>query len=353
MEGGIDNNDWAAAAATGRVPAAGQACGQWRRWEEDFRLLKALGHNAHRLSLEWSRIEPLPGEWDEAALSHYHDELLWLRENKITTFATLQHFTLPAWAARQGGWANQKTVEDFARFTAKVCQAFGHLVDFWLTINEPAIAAGMGYVRGQWPPFQKNIFRAFQVYRRLLTAHNRAYEVIHAYYPAARVGFAQNIALFERWAGFMNWLHVTYPFGRTRNDFLGVNHYFYHGKNPAPRTDRGWPIYPPALRQTLLNLKHFHLPIYITENGLADADDGQRRDYIRGYLGAVWEAIAGGADVRGYLHWSLLDNFEWEDGYRWRFGLVEVDFATGRRKIRASALYYAEICRTNTLFLDS
>ena len=351
VEGGIENNDWAAAGRAGRVPAAGLACDHFRLWREDLEIAKNLSHNAHRLSLEWGRIEPRKGEWDSAALHHYHEVLSWLRDNQIKTFVTLHHFTNPSWVAAQGGWSNRKTIDDFAEFTSKVCQTLGHLVDFWITVNEPGIYAGMGYVRGKFPPFQKNIARAFFVYRNMLAAHNRAYEVIHAYYSEARVGFAQNITYFETGlTRFMRWFQVDCPYSRTKNDFFGVNHYFYRGAKKFPFTDRdSWPIYPPALFHVLTGLTRFGKPIYITENGLADAADTKRRGYIGGYLAATREAIAAGCDVRGYLHWSLLDNFEWEDGYKWKFGLVEVNFKTQKRTIRGSAKYYAEICRTNSL----
>lgn len=349
VEGGIENNNWALAAFAKRVPAAGLACDHYARWEQDLSLVKTLNHNAHRFSLEWSRIEPQRGEWNEEALIHYHDVLSWLHAQKIKTFITLHHFTDPEWVEKQGGWANRKTVVDFAVYTDKICQRLGHLVDYWITVNEPGIYASMGYLQGKFPPFKKNVFSAWRVYRNLLKAHDAAYRMIHAYYPKAMVGFAQNIVWDEPPRPFRHWLRVNFPYRHTKNDFVGLNHYFYNGRKKTPVSERGWKIYPRALFRVLLDLKPLHLPIYITENGLADAADSQRKNYIHDYLRQVWLALAAGAPVRGYLHWSLVDNFEWEDGYKWKFGLVAVDFKTQKRTIRPSAKYYAEICKDNAI----
>lgn len=370
-EGGISRNDWAVSA---KVPAAGLACDHYRRYVEDFAIARKLGHQAIRLSLEWSRIEPEEDQWDENELHHYFDVLQLLKDRGFTTFVTLHHFANPLWIAKQGGWANVKTGEDFADYVGKVAQSLGQFIDFWITVNEPDIYAGSAYVSGIFPPFKKNVLLAWRVLRQMLSAHNRAYEVIHAYYPKARVGFAQNVlaltpfrqssVLDRTLVRLGNWLSLEFPYRRTRNDFLAVNYYFHKSLkfvlNPAagftdtvrPRgevSDRGWEIYPRGLLEILLRLKQFHLPIYITENGLADARDRKRRAYLTGHLHAVAEAIKKKVDVRGYLHWSLLDNFEWEDGYKWKYGLVEVDFVTQRRRVRKSAKFYARICKTNSL----
>lgn len=369
VEGGITQNDW----AVSRMPPSGLACDHYNRYKEDFLLAKKLGQNAQRISLEWSRIEPEKGKFDERELEHYHQVLKFLKDNGFKTFVTLHHFTNPVWFAKLGGFEQKRNLDYFKVYVLKVAEDLGEYIDFWITINEPTVYAGMAYNEGKWPPFKKNIILVFQVYRNMLEAHNRAYDAIHKYYPNALVGFAQNIwcyepanprSFFDRLAvKFLKWVNFRLPFSRTKNDFLGLNHYFYGqlhfsmnwsknfheirtNKN-IPRTDRGWPIYPEALYQVLLELKKFHKPIYITENGLADSEDLKRADYIQKYLGAVAKAIEEGVDVRGYLHWSLLDCFEWEDGYKWKFGLLEVDFATQERRIRSSAEFYAKICKQN------
>ncbi|MBI4050286.1 MAG: glycoside hydrolase family 1 protein [Candidatus Doudnabacteria bacterium] len=372
VEGGIVNNDWA---QSRQVPKAGRACDHYHRYSEDFAVAGQLQQNAHRLSLEWSRIEPQAGQWDEAELRHYEEVLALLKRMGFTTFVTLHHFTNPVWVARQGGWSAKKTIQNFADYVAKIAQSLGHLIDFWVTINEPNVYADLAYLRGRWPPFRKNFFLAWRAYRNLLLAHEAAYRVIHSYYPMAAVGFAQNFSWREAAAEnvlerliikLLNWLTFEYPYRRTSNDFLGVNHYmdihlrlrlswrgvqFEFGRHPGPATERGWAIHPHAIYQVLQKLKTQGKPIYITENGIADAADKRRAAYIVGYLREVGRAISDGAPVRGYFYWSLLDNFEWEDGYQWKFGLVEVDFKDAKlpRRIRRSARVYAEICKHNVV----
>lgn len=364
VEGGITNNDWEQA---NRLPKAGLACDHYHRFRQDFQIAKKLRHNAHRLSLEWSRIEPQKGVWDEGEIDHYRQVLQSLKNLGLSTFVTLHHFTNPLWFAKEGGWQQSSAISSFAGYAAKIARELGQVVDFWVTINEPNLYVNLAYLAKIFPPFQRRPFRAFRVYRHMLAAHNRAYEIIHHHIPRAQVGFAQNFSwlraarldnFFDRRAAkFLNWLTYGYPYQRTKNDFLGVNHYFdTHVKlwrvmrHPGEKTDRGWPIHGHALYQVLMKLKDLGKPIYITENGLADAKDELRAKYIENYLKAVSRAIKAGADVRGYLHWSLLDNFEWEDGYRWKFGLVAVDFEHGLgRQIRESAKHFAEICKSNSL----
>ncbi|OGE84461.1 MAG: hypothetical protein A2846_00970 [Candidatus Doudnabacteria bacterium RIFCSPHIGHO2_01_FULL_49_9] len=369
VEGGIANNDWA---VSDRVPRAGLACDHYHLYEEDFRLAKYLHHNAHRISLEWSRIEPEQGRFDEDALRHYHDVLSFLKRSGFTIFVTLHHFTNPLWFAALGGWESRSAAAHFTAYVKKVAETIGQLVDFWITVNEPKMYAGMAYAQGIWPPFKKDLLRPKRVYTRMLEAHNAAYAAIHSYYPEARVGFAQNIAWSEAERGglldrmavrFADWL--TYmALEKTQFDFIGLNHYMYYRVHLAfswrnylnisrgeKLTERGWAIHPEALYHVLLKLRQYKKPIYITENGIADSTDRYRADYIRDYLQAAHRAIAEGADLRGYLHWSLLDNFEWEDGFKWRFGLVAVDFKTQKRTIRESAFAYSHICQDNGIQL--
>ena len=366
VEGGINNNDWAVST---RVPKAGLACDTYNRYPEDFGIAKYLHHNAHRMSLEWARIEPQKGHFSEDVLSHYHDMLSYLRDNGLKTFVTLHHFTNPDWTIRGGSWNNPKMPEYYAAYVDKVAQSLGHLVDFWITVNEPKMYAGLAYAQGIWPPFQKGLWKPKRVYDRLLAAHSKAYDIIHSYYPDAKVGFAQNIAWSEaehrgldRLAiRFSDWLSYS-ALDKVKCDFIGLNHYMYHRVHLAfswrkylnishgeKLTERGWAIHPDALYLVLMKLKTYNKPIYITENGIADHTDQYRAQYIRDYITAAHRAIQNGADVRGYLHWSLLDNFEWEDGYKWKFGLVQVDFKTQKRTIRESAFVYSHICEDNAI----
>lgn len=359
VEGGISKNDWALSL---QISPAGQACDHHHRFREDFLLARKLGHNAHRLSIEWSRVEPREGEWDEEELHHYFHVLEYLKENGFATFVTLHHFTNPLWVARGGGWTNANTTRHFAAYAAKIAQSLGQFIDFWVTINEPNVYVNKGFLQAVWPPFKQSLWQAYRAYQNLFRAHNQAYQIIHSYYPKAKVGFAAGIPYNEEGilSRLADWFNMDFHFKRTRNDFIGLNHYFYNPRRGQRRkleyADNGWPIYPKAILEVLLNLKKFNLPIYITENGVADAVDAKRADYIRNYLRAVHQALKHGADVRGYLYWSLLDNYEWptkkwQTGYEYKFGLIEVDFEDSKlpRKVRASAKVYAQICKNNGL----
>lgn len=375
VEGGITNNDWA---GSSRFPAAGTACDHYNRYEQDFILAKELNQNAQRLSLEWSRIEPKEDEWSEEALEHYFHVLKFLKYNGFTTFVTLHHFTNPLWIAERGGWVRGQTIEHFVSYVAKIAQSLGQFIDFWMTFNEPNVYAVMSFIQGIWPPFERSLWQANLVYRHMLTAHNRAYDIIHAYYPEARVGFAQNVAFNEPAnkksifdsivAKLTDWISIDFALNKTKYDFIGLNHYFHHhlkfdwrkvSKVLEPHgelTDKGWEVYPKAIYHVLHKLKKFRKPIYITENGIADVKDTKRASYLREYLKESYYALKHGVPVKGYFYWSLLDNYEWpvkagETGYESKFGLVAVDFANQKRTIRDSAHRYAAICRSNELVL--
>lgn len=345
------------------------ACDHWRRYEEDFDIVKNLNLNAYRFSIEWSRIEPEEGKFDEAAIEQYRQVLIALRERKLEPFVTLWHWTLPVWLEEKGGVESPDFPRHFERYAHLVVERLKDDVTFWMTLNEPTSVIGNAYLRGIWPPQKKSWWSALQVYRRLARAHRLAFHTIHQLSPAAQVGFGNILHSFEpyrrdSWLDelgivvarfFTNrlMLHLT----RGHHDYLAVQYYFHDRikfyrrmtLDDLPRTDLGWNIYPKGIYNVLDYLKGYRLPIYITENGLADADDTKRERFIADHLAWIHRAIEEGADVRGYFHWSLLDNFEWDKGFWPRFGLVEVVYATLERRIRPSARTYAEIARTNTL----
>ena len=346
---------------------SGIACGHYNRFEEDFDIARSLNHNAHRFSIEWSRIEPEEGVFDQAAIEHYRHVLHALKERGITPFVTLWHWTLPLWLAEQGGIANRKFPAYFARYTEKIAQELGNDVTFWITLNEPDVVASHAYLKGAWTPQKKSRFEFVRVIHNLVKSHKSAYEIIKKIAPKAQIGIAKHQIVFEvacktllntilRKTMCYFWNEWFLNRIAHHQDFIGLNHYnrnvidngFY--KNPNERvTDFGWEFYPCSLHQAITELKPYDKPIYITENGLADASDTLRQEFIPRALAAVHQAIAEGADVRGYLHWSLFDNFEWDKGFWLRFGLVEIDYATQKRTVRPSALAYAEICKNNSL----
>jgi beta-glucosidase len=355
------------------------ACDHYNKYKEDFDMLPLLGHTAHRLSIEWSRIEPREGFFDTSEIDHYKQVLKSLKDRNITVFLTLQHFTIPQWLAEKGGWENGKAVQYFERFVQEIVPELQQFVDFWITINEPGVYVGCGYLLGKWPPQKKSKISAFRVFWNLAKAHQAAYKIIHNLVPKAQVGIANNVATFGHFhkhslpetlfsllldiGGNHTFYYMT---GMETHDFLGVNYYFnrYIGyKTEESRipgvidiaqsqkqvSDLGWEIYPQGMFEILMDLSDYKKPIYITENGIASTNDDRRVRYLLSYLQEIYHAISSGVDVRGYLHWSLMDNFEWADGFEPRFGLVEIEYKKQKRIVRPSAFVYREIIQSNSI----
>lgn len=363
VEGGIENCDWAQAAREGKVPVCGRACDHYSRYKSDFDLAKELGHNCHRISIEWARIEPREGQFDEKEIEHYLNVLTALRERHIKPFVTLWHFTLPEWLAEQGGFENPKAVEYFARYAGYVAQKLGNDCRHFSTINEPLVFASLGWIRGAWPPFKRNAFLQYlRVQKNLAAAHNAAYDAIQVHAFGAEVSIVHHIVLFHAngnpvnklRAWVMNQLATHWFIHRVRDkcDSIGVN-YYQHKKfgdsKTYDKTDMGWDVYPEGLCNALLMLKKYNLPLWVSEAGVADAGDRIRANYITRLINCMHVAIQKGADVRGFMYWSLLDNYEWAAGFDKRFGLVEIDYATLERKIRPSAYVYKQIIEQNGL----
>ena len=374
VEGGNVNSDWwdfEHAPATAAREPSGDAIDHYHRYAEDFALLASLGHNAHRLSVEWARIEPAPGELSRAAIDHYRRVLTALAGTGMTAFVTLHHFTLPRWFAARGGWLAPDAVDVFARYCSRVAAELGDLMPFVCTVNEPQMVALHGYLEGYHPPGITNPTLWKRVGRVLLDAHHAAVRAVHHASPRSRAGLAVNLPLLApiRNDDACHTFHRLMDHeivdryldgltGPDRGDWLGVQYYRKQWVDPASptyfaeppdgfaRTQMGWAVYPDGLRQVLHRAAKTGLPLYVTENGIATADDSERVEYLHTHLAALARARAEGVDVRGYLHWSAFDNFEWSEGYRPRFGLVAVDRDFTRHP-KPSAYAYAEIARAN------
>lgn len=346
---------------------SGNACDHYTRYREDFDILQTLNLNAYRFSIEWSRIEPQEGVFDERELNHYRDMIKELRKRGIEPFVTLWHWTLPVWLTKKGGVLARNFAPLFVRYSEQVAKALGNEVKFWITLNEPDVVASHAYLKGQWPPMQKNWWRYYRAISTLVQTHRITYSTIKRLFPEAEVGIAKHNIWFEAVGNtFVNrflkrvadyvWNFWMLNKIADTQDFIGLNHYNHHridgwfNKNENKiQTDFGWEYYPQSLYHAAIELKKYNKPIYITENGIADHDDDLRPRFIEESLTALYQAIQDGAPVRGYLYWSLLDNFEWDKGYWLKFGLVAVDRTTQKRTIRDSARMYGEIARTNTL----
>lgn len=353
VEGRIRNN-WSVA---GEKFNAGIACDHYHRFEEDFDLAKSMNNNAHRFSIEWARIEPVEGKFNEAEIEHYRNVILALKKRGLEPFVTLYHWTLPVWFSEKGGWLDMGAPEYFARFTQKVVSEYKDLVKFWITFNEPNIYTTHSFLRGDWPPFKKSFYITQQVVRALIESHKKAYETIHKIDSDAKAGITNCNNNFKGILKFFSddyWNHQFFRAINDYQDFIGINYYFSSSVfdvilKARERSDLNWKIAPEGIYQVLKDLKIYNKPVYIFENGLADAKDEKREKFINNHLRWAHKAIEEGVDVKGYFHWSLLDNFEWDKGFDPRFGLIEVDYKTLKRTPRPSSLKYAEICKNNSI----
>lgn len=385
VEGG-NRNDWTRfEAEPGRIEngdTSAVAVDGWNRMSEDIALMKQLRANAYRFSIEWSRLEPREGEWDEAAWARYAQFVKDLRAAGITPMVTLLHFTLPLWIADDEGVVAPAFPARFARFAAEAGRRLGADVDLWVTLNEPVVQTFMGYLEGNWPPRARDPLKGTAAFRGLLRAHAAAATALRTADPGAKVGVAHNLMQLEPrsrlmlgdWLaagfvdGFWNWsfpdairdgrARLRLPGARLDErmpelvgsaDFFGLNYYFRYRVRLAPGSERTVEMEPgpTALRSELGGRdpvgdsppealyaligeawRRYRMPVYVTEGGIADERGTMRGTLIRGQREAIARALADGVDVRGYLHWSLLDNFEWDKGYRPRFGLFRVDRQT-------------------------
>lgn len=408
VEGQNFNSDWWAwEQSPGRIrngDSSRIACDWWGGgYRQDLDRAKNLGTNAHRMSIEWSRIEPREGEWDGAAVQTYRLMLEYLIELGMTPFVTLHHFSNPVWVAMNGGWENPAVIRSFSRFARRVTRELGEWCSHWITINEPNVYAYQGYSSGEWPPGVRDVRRAFRVMSNMVRAHAGAYYGIKDIQPNAQIGIAHHRRYFtpfdassalDRLATyFRNRLfnelvllaleqgYLPFPLGfserlpevRGTQDFVGVNYYFtdqvaFDPFNPGEIFGRAvnepnshelkasfssaGTINPIGLERTLAELSRYRKPIYITENGVIDAGDHLQIKYLLSHLSSVGRAISSGAQVRGYFWWTLTDNFEWTEGYKPRFGLYAMDVVTQKRTPRPVTEVYAKIIRENGISED-
>jgi len=388
VEGG-DRCDWSEWERAGRTRGepCGCAAGSWQRYEEDAALAAAAGANAFRFSVSWSRVEPALGRYDEAALDRYVRLVEKLNEIGLEPIVTLFHYTHPLWFHEQTPWTSTASVDRFAEFARRVATAFGDRVRFYIPLNEPLVFALAGYFDAQIPPGISDGRALARVVDHLLAAHCAAAAAIREIQQRAAIGVAHNMMAFapeRRWNPLDRALtalaHRSYnrglieAFATGRWDFLlpprtrvrgrrddlqrsidvfGVNFYSrLHLRSPGRErmigdflyrdvsgyglTDNGWEIVPEAFEALLHEAARVNVPLIVSENGLADAGDRARAAFIESHIDAVDRAAANGTPIHGYLHWSLLDNYEWLDGFGPKFGLYEVDRGSFERRPRPS-----------------
>jgi beta-glucosidase len=387
VEGNNINSDWWSwEKAAGLKEVSGEACRHYELYRQDFDLARSLNHNAHRLSLEWSRIEPEEGKFSSRELEHYTDVILSLKECNLEPIITLHHFSNPLWFAKLGGWQNRKASDYFLRFVEQVVNRFANRVRYWVTINEPLVYVYHAYILGFWPPQAKSLLKARRVEKNLTSAHIKAYKLIHSIYRNNKlnqpsVSIAKNMPAFVACRHNIKDRLSVYLRDRFFNfnlldklmryrclDFIGVNYYSRtlievekwslrnlmadvckNNHHSLPKNSMGWDIYPEGLYSVLLKLKKYNLPIIILENGICTDDDKLRWDFIEKHLENINLAMEEGVNVTGYIYWSLIDNYEWDKGFGERFGLIEVDYNTYQRTIRESAKKFSLVCKTGRL----
>lgn len=372
VEGNNINSDWWDWEQKLRTPGkqSGRAADWDNKYAEDFQIAKDLNLNAQRISIEWAKIEPENGVFNQAVILHYREMLKNLKSKNFKVMLTLWHFTLPKWLADIGGWENPMTNQYFLRFIKEVAPHLDEYVDFWITLNEPGVYVFMAYIRGTWPPQKKSKFAALSVHWNLTQTHKNAYKLLHQI-SRKPVGIAQNMqsfqpahrhSLVELFAVYVSDIvsnHSFYMLTKDYHDFIGVNYYFHHRFNRKKQffptidaaerqhrdiSDLGWEVFPQGIFDVLMDVAN-HKPIYITECGIASTNDDRRTRFLIEYLAEVYRAIQSGAKIKGFFYWSLIDNFEWHEGFEPRFGLIEIDYPTQERKVRPSAYVYSEIAK--------
>jgi beta-glucosidase len=405
VEGGNRNNSWWEWERRGGRIIDGKnsetACDWWGgRWREDFDRAAETGQNAQRISVEWSRIQPTPDHWDEDALERYRAMLRGLNERGMTALVSLHHFSDPLWFVEKGGWESSDAPAIFAKFAAKTVEALQEYCSLWVTINEPNVYAFQGWLLGIFPPGKKDLNLTFRVYTNLIKGHALAYRAIHQVQRQARVGIAQHYRA-ERPAGplkfldnlparviaqgfnesfndalvdgklRMFYLKAQIPEAAGTQDYIGVNYYtvemvrfnllrfndlfsdrFY---DPKAELSPGKFIAhaPDGMREALKWARQYNLPIMVTENGIEDPDDQIRPRYLVEHIHQIWRAVNFNWPVKGYFHWSLVDNFEWERGWTQRFGLWGLDEQSQARIRRPSVDLYASICKQNAITYEA
>lgn len=395
VEGHNHNTNWWEWEQNGHVLASVANAADWwgGRWQTDMDLAQQNGQNAHRLSIEWSRIQPSEDSWDEDALEQYSIMLQGMLDRKIMPFVTLHHFTDPLWITKKGGWENPETPKYFAKYVEKVVEKLSKYTKYWFTINEPNVYTYCGYVDGTFPPGKHSLSSAAYVFKNMLLGHALAYHAIHKIQENAFVGIALNYRRIEpaRPNSFLDkkivrmqsqlfnesftdaiqtgilsllWKKFSVPEAKNTQDFLGINYYTtdllrfslnplallgkrFFPKNAKLSENKFLACVPEGLFKALCWAKKYNVPLFVSENGVEDSKDVLRPEYLQEHIKQVYKAIEAGCPVLGYFHWSLVDNFEWERAWSQRFGLYELDLQTQERHPRPSVAIYEKICKEN------
>lgn len=410
-EGGNDNTDWARWEKSTPSPIAnGDKCGRcidfYNRYEQDFQLAKSDYQNAHRIGIEWSRVEPTEGEYNEAAFSHYQSMLQSLKKKGFIVFLNLWHFTLPLWAADQGGFESERVMKRWKAYVKECAIRFSPFVDFWSTMIDAQIYALSGYATGELPPNKTDTSLALFMYKQMIFAHANAYHIIkefgtqhidgetlvpkvgqiYFFFDIQSKSFFLDKLVANQMDRLFNWnmldalftgkielnvigekaIKEDNPILEKTLDWIGINYYTrqivsfnpfkkgfiqYSNIKEYPKSDMDWEIYPEGIEHICkeVHRRYPEVPLFIAENGLADSNDSRRAQYILDHLAFVHKLIEEGLPIFGYTYWSLTDNWEWKEGFWPKFGLYEVDLQTLERKPRGSVKLFRFIVQNNRL----
>ncbi|MBT1702535.1 glycoside hydrolase family 1 protein [Chryseosolibacter indicus] len=347
-----------------------------KRYDEDIDIIASLAPH-YRMSLMWSRLQQAPlADFDESVKREYHQLLQKLKQKNVSIMMVLHHFTNPIWFAKAGGWSQEANVNLWVDFAKKVVDEYGSYVTSWNTFNEPNLYTSLGWVVAEFPPFKRNILEAKKVLNNIGVAHDIVYDYIKHKYPDTPVGISHNCTIFagENIMGvvpakFYDYMFMEYALKFfTKFDFFGMSYYARIGFDPLPITrlltpekmaksgkphDDMWEYYPQGLGECIRRYwNQYKKPIIITENGICTGDDTKRVAAIKDYLSIVYDAIQDGVDVQGYYHWSAWDNFEWNLGLTYKFGLYECNLETKDRTRKPSADLYSAIAFNRVLGID-
>jgi beta-glucosidase len=354
VEGNNKNSDWWRFEQTGELRyKSGSGCAQYRLYKKDIEIMKRLHLNAYRFSIEFSRVMPSPGVISTAAIDHYRDLIKDLKSAGIEPIPTLWHYTLPLWFYRLGGFTNRVNFKYFIKYIDALLER-GLDVDYVLTMNEPVIYAGNAFLTGRYPPFKNSIPMFFSVLENILNLHNEAYDTLKAF--GYKVSFSNHFIKFNAnpvLYPLLYYLHSLFnrrPLARTRFDFIGVNYYKsvsaerFILSRLFPSSKRIWLSSPEGLKQVVEDVyRRFRKPVLVTENGVDTLDDKFREKLIKESFASLMSARRDGVRVLGYLHWSFIDNFEWDYGYTRNYGIISFDQRTKKRTLKGSASVLSKI----------
>lgn len=383
-EGANYNSDWCAFEKEKKIQEAALAANHYKLFLQDFKLAKELNLGAVRLSFEWARISPNPDVYLEEEIGHYKEVIQTLKALGLKPFVTLHHFTNPVWFSESCGFESSKNIDFFLKYLKKIVEEFKDDINNWLIFNEPLVYVYNGYICGRWPPGVKSIGTARKVLRNITSAYIDGYKEIKSIYresdtdsyvslvnhirkfsPCPNFNFGQNSVSSYIKDKLSNFDIINYLTKKSCLDYLALNYYCkeyvkfkglvgaecVHQFHKERKNYLGWYIYPKGLYELLKRLKKYNLPVYVMENGTAEAEDYLYKEYLVSHLKCVAEAISEGVDIKGYFWWSLIDNFEWDYGFGPKFGLIDINYNTFERRIKPFAYTYAKICKENKIEL--